>query len=80
MWLWLGLALILLGFALIFVGILLKLLITPRKPAEKKGALVFFIGPIPVVLASDKEMVKWAFAFTLVGLAFFILVLLLLRW
>lgn len=49
----LGLALILLGFLVIILGIALF----AKGPVRGGGVLL--IGPIPIVWGTDKEIVKW---------------------
>lgn len=67
-----GLAIILLGMALIIVSVIVFILATiARRGIEARGAGVIIIGPIPIVIGSDKEIVKWAIILTLATLAIF---------
>lgn len=75
-----GLTIILLGFALIVAGILLLAALGMRGRkggAEVGGAGVVFIGPLPVMVASDKEMARLGVLLTVVAALLFILLLLL---
>ncbi len=74
-----GLLLIFLGFFLIFLGVIVLVFLSLRNTRERetnvKAAGVFFIGPIPIVLASDKETARIALYFTIIGIIFFLLII-----
>ncbi len=78
-----GLILIFLGFALAVVGILLiaaSALLSSRARREEgriRGAGVVLVGPIPIVAATDREMVKWGTLLTVVAAVLFLLLILL---
>ena len=76
----LGLIIILAGFLMIFIGILLMLILAlkDKNKGETKAGFVFFIGPFPIIGASDKETMRLALYFTLIAAVLFILVVLLL--
>ncbi|HDJ97116.1 MAG: hypothetical protein DRJ55_02825 [Thermoprotei archaeon] len=75
----LGLLIIFAGFLMIFVGILLMLILAlkDKNKGETKTGFVFFIGPFPIIGASDKETMRLALYFTLIAAALFILAVLL---
>lgn len=67
-----GLAIILLGMILIVFSVIVFILATIAKGVVKaRGAGVIIIGPIPIVIGSDKEIVKWAIILTLAALIIF---------
>ncbi len=67
-----GLVLILAGIVLVVISIMILVLSALfRGAAEVRGAGVILIGPIPIIIGSDKESVKWAVILTIVALAFF---------
>ncbi len=67
-----GLAIILLGIALIMVAVIVLILATiVRGTVKARGAGVIIIGPIPIIIGSDKEIVKWAIILTLIALMVF---------
>lgn len=78
-----GLMLIFLGFALAVIGVLLiavPVLLSSRARREEGGvraAGVVLVGPIPVVAATDREMVKWGVLLTAIAAALFFILLLL---
>jgi len=77
--------LLLLGFALIFIGILLAIIDIIRssskreeeKRTETKAGGIIFIGPIPIVFGSDKEITKWMLIIALIISILLIIVLVL---
>lgn len=77
-----GLLLIFLGFALAVVGVLLiaaSALLSSRARREEgrvRGVGVVLIGPIPVVAATDREMVKWGVLLTIVAVVLFLVLIL----
>ncbi|HFC49313.1 MAG TPA: DUF131 domain-containing protein [Thermofilum sp.] len=75
----LGLIIILAGFLIIFIGILLMLILAlkGKNSGETKAGFVFFIGPLPIIGASDKETMRLMLYFTLIAVALFILAVLL---
>jgi len=78
---WIGISIILIGFFLVMIGVIFWIISMLKRGVKQKeeikAAGVFFIGPIPIVIASDKEMAKIALYFTLIGIIFFIIVLIL---
>ncbi|OYT29924.1 MAG: TIGR00304 family protein [Thermofilum sp. ex4484_79] len=77
-----GIVLIFIGMLLVIAGVLIAVIISLRregatKEENVKAAGVFFIGPIPIVVASDKESAKIALYFTILGLIFFIIIMIL---
>jgi len=77
--------LLLLGFALIFIGILLAIIDVIRSSAkreeekrtETRAGGIIFIGPIPIVFGSDKEITKWMLIIALIISILLIIVLVL---
>jgi len=65
-----GLLLIFLGFMLIFITIILKML---RGRVEAKTGGVILIGPIPIIFGSDKDIVRLSIILTILALIIFIL-------
>jgi len=59
-----GMALILIGFMLQVVSILIEQFRTFKKEEEErrevKAGGVLFIGPIPILFGTDKEAARWA--------------------
>ena len=66
----LGIVLLAVGFAL--VAIALVLAIARAGKGEVRGGGVLLIGPLPIVVGTDEEIVKWAIALTVVAMAFFL--------
>ena len=62
-----GMALILLGFLVVFAGLMLS---TRNSQGEVRGGGVVFLGPIPLVFGSDKNS-----AVTVSGLALVLMIL-----
>ncbi|MEM1626498.1 MAG: DUF131 domain-containing protein [Sulfolobaceae archaeon] len=64
-----------LGFVLIFIGIILTIIgiikeystkgESERRTETKAGGIIF-IGPIPIIFGSDKEIAKWMLIIALV--------------
>lgn len=75
----LGLLIIFTGFLMIFLGILLMLILAlkERNKGGTKTGFVFFIGPFPIIGASDKETMRLVLYFTLIAATLFILAVLL---
>lgn len=61
----LSIALALLGILLIALGSLRE------RGGEARAAGVVLIGPVPIVLGNDRELIKWAIVLTLAALALF---------
>ncbi len=76
-----GIDIALVGFALVFLGMLLVLLgiasQAARGGAEVRGGGVVMIGPIPIIFGTDVESAK---AVMLLAIALMIVALLALRW
>ncbi len=76
-----GIDIALVGFALVFLGMLLVLLgiasQAARGGADVRGGGVVMIGPIPIIFGSDVESAK---AVILLAIALMIVALLALRW
>ena len=49
----LGLITMIIGFVLVFIGVLLSFLTSGKR--EARGAAVVFIGPIPIAFGTDKN-------------------------
>ncbi len=69
-------ALLALGVILMIGGILLLLLSRRGGGGEARAAGVIIIGPIPILVASDKETAKLAVLLTVASLVFFALFIL----
>ncbi|MDH5362686.1 MAG: DUF131 domain-containing protein [Aigarchaeota archaeon] len=66
----LGLALILVGFAITFIALLLLSLFRERTgKAERRGGAVILIGPVPIVIGSDPEAAKTVIVLAIILLA-----------
>jgi len=72
-----GISLILLGIVLIFISILLSLLMSLGKERKVRGGGVVIIGPLPILLASDREMARLAFLLTLLSIILFLFLIVL---
>ena len=72
-----GISLILLGIVLIFVSILLSLLMGLGKERKVRGGGIVIIGPLPILLASDREMARLAFLLTLLSIILFLFLIVL---
>ena len=72
-----GISLILLGIVLIFVSILLSLLMSLGKERKVRGGGIVIIGPLPILLASDREMARLAFLLTLLSVILFLFLIVL---
>lgn len=72
-----GISLILLGIVLIFVSILLSLLMSLGKERKVRGGGIVIIGPLPILLASDREMARLAFLLTLLSIILFLFLIVL---
>ena len=75
-----GLTLITLGFVLVIIGVLTLAILALRKAVGRegvRGAGVILVGPVPIVLASDKEMVKWGVLLTAIAALLFLVLILL---
>jgi len=71
-----GLAIIMLGVALVMLSVIVFILsIIVRGGVKARGAGVVIVGPIPIIIGSDKEIVKWAIILTIVTFAIFTLFL-----
>ena len=66
----LGMALLIVGFALVAIALVLAIARAGR--GEFRGGGVLLIGPLPIVVGTDEEVVKWAIALTVVAMAFFL--------
>jgi uncharacterized protein (TIGR00304 family) len=64
---YLGVIIILIGFVLIFIGTFLQ-----AKKGKTEAAAVAFIGPIPLIAGTSKEIVYVAIAITLILLVVFL--------
>jgi len=54
----LGFAFIFLGFIIMFLSVLLLVFRTAGTTGKTRGAGLIMIGPIPILLGTDKETVK----------------------
>jgi len=72
-----GISLILLGIVLIFISILLSLLMSLGKERKVRGGGIMIIGPLPILLASDREMARLAFLLTLLSIILFLFLIVL---
>lgn len=72
----LGLILIFVGFAIVFLAVVLLLLASARGTANVRGGGVVLIGPFPIVFGTDRESVKLLLALSiiLIVIAFFVMV------
>ncbi|MDT7900949.1 MAG: DUF131 domain-containing protein [Acidianus sp.] len=64
----LGILLIMLGFLIVFLGILYEAL-KPREEGEEKETQaggIILIGPIPIIFGSSKKIEKWMLIIALV--------------
>ena len=68
-----GIALILVGFMLVFSGTVLSSIKGGKSDVKSGG--VFLIGPIPIVWGSDKNMAYTAMGFTIFLLVFYFIFL-----
>ncbi len=68
-------ALLVLGVILMVGGVLL-LIVSRRGEGEARAAGVIIIGPIPILVASDKEAARLAVLLTIASLVFFALFIL----
>jgi len=78
----LGLILIAIGMAAIVLAMIISIMRAVRAAGGRggvRGAGVIVIGPIPILVASDREMAKWAVILTVAALAAFTL-LVVLAW
>jgi len=62
-----GMTLILIGFVLVFAGLILSAMRT--KEARAEGGFVLFIGPLPIIGATTKTMFYVVVALSLILLA-----------
>lgn len=66
----LGLALILVGFAITFIALLLLTFFSERTgKAETRGGAVILIGPVPIVIGSDLGAAKTVMVLAIILLA-----------
>jgi len=72
-----GISLILLGIVLIFISILLSLLMSLGKERKVRGGGIVIIGPLPILLASDREIARLAFLLTLLSIILFLFLIVL---
>lgn len=66
----LGMALLVAGFALVALALLLAVARAGR--GELRGGGVLLVGPLPIAVGTDEEMVKWAIVLTAIAVAFFL--------
>jgi len=71
----LGVLLIMLGIIALVAAAIIFFITAIRGSGEIKGGGVFLIGPLPIIIGSDKELVKWAIILTIVAMLFFIVVI-----
>lgn len=66
----LGILLILLGFLVIFLGVLYEAFLRSREVSEEKDRTeaggIILIGPIPIIFGSSKKIEKWMLIIALV--------------
>jgi len=74
--------LILMGFLLALIGIIITIIsgIKGRAEGEVKAGGVILIGPIPIILGTDKEVVKWALIFTISVILLFLALMIITWW
>ena len=77
----LGLILILIGVALIATALLVYVILGLIKEKRNiRGGSVIIIGPLPIMMASDKEVAKMALLFTVIVLLFFLMITLMMYY
>jgi len=53
-----GIALIFMGFVIVFIAVVLLFLTSVRSKAKVRGGGAVIIGPFPIVFGTEKESVK----------------------
>ena len=77
----LGLILILMGVALIATALLVYIILGLIKERRSiRGGGVIIIGPLPIIMASDKEVAKIALLLTVMALLFFLMIMLIMYY
>ena len=77
----LGLILILMGVALIATALLVYIILGLIKERRSiRGGGVIIIGPLPIMMASDKEVAKIALLLTVMALLFFLMIMLIMYY
>jgi len=77
----LGLILILIGVALIATALLVYVILGLIKEKRNiRGGSVIIIGPLPIMMASDKEVAKMALLFTVIVLLFSLMITLMMYY
>ena len=77
----LGLILVLMGVALIATALLVYIILGLIKERRSiRGGGVIIIGPLPIMMASDKEVAKIALLLTVMALLFFLMIMLIMYY
>lgn len=71
---YIGIALVLVGFVVIFVATLLLFFASVKSKGEIRGGGAVIIGPFPIGFGSDKESVKLLLVLSMVIIALLLLV------
>jgi uncharacterized protein (TIGR00304 family) len=71
---YIGIALVLVGFVVIFVATLLLFFAPVKSRGEIRGGGAVIIGPFPIVFGSDKESVKLVLVLSMVIIALLLFV------
>lgn len=77
---YLGLALIFVGFGIVFVAALLLFFASTKNRGKIKGGGAIIIGPFPIVFGTDKESVKLLLVLSLVLITFLLVVMAFYHW
>lgn len=74
-----GILLIILGITLVIIAAIIFFIIGVRASGQVKGGGVILIGPIPIIIGSDKEVIKWAILLTIASMLFILAMYILAR-
>lgn len=66
---YIGIALVFMGFVVIFVATLLLFFASVKSKGESRGGGAVIVGPFPIIFGSDKESVKLLLVLSIVIIA-----------